>query len=66
MLWDRMAGVRGRAFLAGVCAVALFASGVLTVGRELNSNCEYRLYADDEIAAAEYLRQTAPADALAS
>ncbi|MGI5877885.1 MAG: hypothetical protein ACOX7W_04690 [Christensenellales bacterium] len=64
MLWDRMAGVRGRAFLAGVCAVALFASGVLTVGRELNSNCEYRLYADDEIAAAEYLRQTAPADAL--
>jgi uncharacterized membrane protein len=44
--------------------VVLFASGILTIGRELNSNGEYRLYGDDSIAAAAYVRENAPSDAL--
>lgn len=64
MLWDRTRGVRGRAFLGAACAVLLFASGVLSVGREIRSGGEYQLYDNDAVAAAGYLADTAPADAL--
>lgn len=48
-------------FLSAVCCIMLFASGIITLGREAVS--EYQLIGPDEVQASEYVKEHAAKDA---
>ena len=56
-LYDKMRGLPGRRFLAGVFVTVSVCSGALSVARECVSN--YRLYGPGEVQAAEYINANA-------
>ncbi|MCL2545173.1 MAG: hypothetical protein FWE77_04560, partial [Clostridia bacterium] len=59
LLWDRLAGLRGRWVLAAAFVIVSTASGGLSIAREVVS--DYRLFSADAVAAAEFVeRETAP------
>ena len=61
-VWRRLKGMRGRAVLAALTAVLLFLSAGLTIWRECVS--DYWAFNADEVAAAEYVQENVPADAV--
>ena len=61
-LWQRLAGVRGRALLAAAFIAAASLSGLLTIGREVVS--DYQLFSGAEAEAAAFIDAETPADAL--
>ena len=61
-LWQRLKGVRGRALLAAAFLFSATVSGTLSIGREVVS--DYQLFAADEVDAARFVDENAPADAV--
>ena len=63
LLYDKLKGVRGRAFLAVLVIAAGTLSGLLTIGREYQSGAEYQTFSDGQIAFAEFVKEETPPDA---
>lgn len=63
-VWRKLQKLNGRAFLAGVMAVLLFGSALLTIGREVKSGGEFLLFGSDSLQAAAYIKEETPADAV--
>ena len=61
-LWDRLRGLPGRSLLAAVFFFLSLTSGVLSLGREAVS--DYQLFSEGDVAAAEFIRDELPADAV--
>ena len=61
-LWNRMRGLPGRSLLAAVFFFLSLTSGVLSLGREAVS--DYQLFSEGDVAAAEFIRDELPADAV--
>lgn len=61
-VWKRLRGIPGRALLAAVFLAVSLTSGALSLAREAVS--DYQLFSADEVAAAEYIRDELPADAV--
>ncbi len=61
-LWRKLSGLRGRALLATAFLLVCFLSGALTIGREVISS--YRLFSPQEVAAARFIDENTPADAV--
>ncbi len=61
-VWRRLRGIPGRALLAAVFLAVSLTSGALSLAREAVS--DYQLFSADEVAAAEYIRDELPADAV--
>ena len=61
-LWRKLSGVRGRALVAAAFVFAATVSGLLTIGREVVS--DYQLFDADEVAAAAFIDESAPGDAV--
>lgn len=61
-VWRRLRGIPGRALLAAVFLAVSLTSGTLSLAREAVS--DYQLFSADEVAAAEYIRDELPADAV--
>lgn len=64
MLYNKMQNAAGQKFIAVVVAVVLFASGALTIGREINSNTQYRQYSEVQVECAEFIEQNTATDSL--
>ena len=62
LLWDRLAGLRGRWVLATVFVIVSTASGGLSIAREVVS--DYRLFSADAVAAAEFVEHETAPDAM--
>ncbi|MEG1516055.1 MAG: hypothetical protein RSD95_14300 [Clostridia bacterium] len=62
MMWRRLSGVRGRGMLAALFMAVCLASGGLTLAREVVS--QYVLFSEDEVAAAKFIEENAPMDAV--
>ncbi|MBR6766765.1 MAG: hypothetical protein IKM02_02315 [Clostridia bacterium] len=61
-LWKQLQGLPGRSILAAFFAFVSLTSAVLTVGREIVS--DYQLLNADEVAAAAFIEENLPADAV--
>ncbi|MGI6160594.1 MAG: hypothetical protein ACOYJD_01040 [Christensenellales bacterium] len=61
-LYRRMAGIRGRGILAATVMFFCVFSSMLSLTREVVS--EYQQFSADHVAASEYIKDNAPADAL--
>lgn len=61
-IYDKISGVRWRAFLLGAFLVVSTLSGAITLAREAIS--DYELFSADEVQAADYIERTAPRDAV--
>jgi len=61
-VYEKLSGVRWRAFLLGAFVAVSTLSGVITLAREAVS--DYELFSADQVAAAEYIEKTAPPDAV--
>lgn len=64
MMWDKLKGVPGRAYLAVVVIIAGTLSGALTIGREYRSGNQYQTFTEDKIEMAEYIKENTPRDAV--
>ncbi|MDR3051068.1 MAG: hypothetical protein LBU67_05050 [Oscillospiraceae bacterium] len=62
VLWHRLRGLRGRYVLAAAFALCAFASGGLSIAREVVS--DYRLFSADAVACAAYVDAETPKDAV--
>ncbi len=63
VLYDKLKGVRGRAFLAALVIFFGTLSGVLTIGREYNSGAEFQTFSKGQIEFAEFVKENTDADA---
>ncbi|MCD8391444.1 MAG: hypothetical protein LUD03_06355 [Firmicutes bacterium] len=63
-MWDALKNVKGRAYLGAAVVTAGTLSGALTIIREFRSGAQYRIYDEDDIAMAEYIKENTPADAV--
>lgn len=61
-LYDRLKGVHGRALFAALFVLCSTLSGGLSLAREVIS--DYQLFSAAEVAAAEYIEENLPADAV--
>lgn len=61
-LYDRLRGFPGRRLLAALFIGVSLCSGVMSVARECVSN--YQLYGASEVAAADYVKENTPGDAV--
>ena len=61
-LYRHLKGVRGRALFACIFMLCSVISGSLTIAREVVS--DYQLFGADEVAAAEFIEENLPADAV--
>ncbi len=61
-IYDKLSGVRGRAFLLGVFLVVSTLSGAVTLVREAIS--DYELFSAEETQAARYIEDNTPGDAV--
>jgi hypothetical protein len=64
MLYRKLKGLPGRTLLAVLAIVLCTLSAVLTLGREMVSGGKYMQYSSADIKAAEFIKETTPADAL--
>lgn len=64
LMWDKLKGVPGRAYLAVIVIAAGTVSGVLTIGREYHSGGMYETFSKDKVEMAEYIKKNTPSDAL--
>lgn len=62
LIWDRLAGLRGRWVLAGVFVAVSVASGGLSIAREIVS--DYQLFGPDAVACADFVERETEPDAL--
>ncbi len=63
-IWEKLKSVPGRDILAVFVGITLFASGILSIMRELNSNGEYQLFNSSHVRAAQCIEEKTPTDAL--
>lgn len=63
-LWHALKSVPARGFLAAAAAVLLFASGTLSVIREVKSGGDYLAFSREDVEMAEYIRENTETDAL--
>lgn len=63
-LYEKLKGVRGRAFLAAVTVASGTLSGVLTIGREYVSGGQYQTFTDDDIEFSEYVKENTDPNAV--
>ena len=64
LMWDKLKGVPGRAYLAVIIIAAGTVSGALTIGREYHSGGMYETFTKDKVEMAEYIKKNTPSDAL--
>ena len=64
LMWDKLKGVRGRAYLAVIVIAAGTVSGALTIGREYYSGGMYETFSKDKVEMAEYIKKNTPPDAV--
>ncbi len=63
-IYKRMEGIYARwSLLAIFLSICIF-SGVLTIGREINSNDQFLLYDKNSVDASEFIKNNTPSDAL--
>ena len=62
ILWQRLRGLPGRWFLAGVVAVCVFLSGGMTMAREAVS--DYELFSAQQVEAAQWIKENTQPDAV--
>ncbi|MDD6483317.1 MAG: hypothetical protein PUF72_01910 [Clostridiales bacterium] len=62
MLYDKLKGVKWRAYFAVLVIAAGTVSGALTIGREWKSGGDYRTFTQNDIKMAEYIKDNVPAD----
>ncbi|MBN2879851.1 MAG: hypothetical protein JXN65_09505 [Clostridia bacterium] len=62
--YKKIGEIKGKKFIAVIIGFVLFASGTLTIGRELVSNREYRQFSVVQAECAEVVESSTPADAL--
>lgn len=63
-LFEKLKGVRGRAFLAVLVIAAGTLSGILTIGREYKSGAQYQTFSNDDIEFADYIKENTEPDAV--
>lgn len=63
-LYEKLKGVRGRAFLAALLIAAGTISGVLTIGREQKSGAMYRTFSEEELEYAAFVKENTDKDAV--
>lgn len=63
-MWDKLKGVKGRAYLAVAVIIAGTLSGTLTIGREYKSGAMYQTFSADSIAMADYIKNNTPENAV--
>ena len=69
MMWDKLKGMRGRAYLAVLVIIAGTASGTLTMCREYYSGVtkdgkgRWQVYSADDLKMADYIRENVPSNA---
>lgn len=63
-LYEKLRGVRGRAFMAALIIAAGTLSGVLTIGREQKSAAMYRMFSEKDIKYAEFVKGNTESDAV--
>jgi len=63
-IWEKLKGVRGRAYLATIIIIAGTLSGTLTIGREYVSGAKWQTFSKDAIAMSEYIKENIPSDAV--
>jgi len=63
-LWHALKPVPGRQYLAAAALLMLFASGTLSIVREIKSGGEYLLYGEEEIALANFVKENTRTDDL--
>lgn len=63
-MWDKLKGVKGRAYLAVVIIIAGTLSGTLTIGREYKSGAMWQTFSKDAIAMADYIKENTPSNAV--
>lgn len=56
--------IMGRNLFAAIAIVLLFSSGVLTIGRELNSNAQYLVFSHSDLEAVEFIKENTEPDDL--
>lgn len=64
MLYDKLKHTIGRVYLAVLVCILLFASGTLTIGREIYSNKQYRQYSSVQVHCAQSIEDSTLPDAL--
>lgn len=64
MLYNKLKSTTGQKFIAVIVGIVLFASGTLTIGREINSNKQYRQYSEVQVECAEFIEENTATDAL--
>jgi len=62
ILWDRLAGLRGRWLLAAAFVIVSLASGGLSLAREVVS--DYQLFSADAVVTADFVERETPPDAM--
>lgn len=63
-MYEKLNGVRGRAFLAALVIAAGTLSGILTIGREQKSGAMYRTFTEEDMAYAEFVEENTESDAV--
>ena len=64
MLYNRIKNTIGRIYLAVLACIVLFASGTLTIGREIYSNKQYMQYSSIQVECAQAIEQNTTEDAI--
>jgi len=64
MLYNRLANTTGRVYLAILTGIVLFASGSLTIGREIYSNNQYMQYSSNQVECAQAVDESTSEDVL--
>ncbi len=63
-LYEKLKGIKLRAYFAVLAIAAATLSGVLTIGREYVSGGQYQTFTENDIKTAEYIKKNIPADAV--
>jgi hypothetical protein len=63
-IYKRLEGMYGRGLVIGILLIVCTLSGILTIGREVNSNKEYLLFDSNAVKAADFVKAKTPKDAL--
>ncbi|MEX1377918.1 MAG: hypothetical protein AB1Z23_10685 [Eubacteriales bacterium] len=62
-IYHKLKGL-GRVYIAILTAFVLFISGILTIGREINSNAQYMQYSEEQINCSLAIDESTPVDSL--